>query len=638
MTRHVARLEAFLPVDIAMLTPRRAPVRPRVFTPESGEALPLEEEILPLLRPRARGAIEIVGPPGSGKTTALRHLDAVLPQEPPILLLDEPTYPDVDREEGYNQLVIYTAAAPHLRVRRARYRLAPWTDDELIEYLLATHRERCASVLTRVRNTECGLFRGIPELWKIVLEELAADPVLPDGRAALHGYLERHMPDTDVVERARSACLTVLAAGLEEEPRPIERLREAGFVKELVRVLRHPEVQFLLAAERVTADLRGDADCDYLARRLPRELIQAAASHFAGDGRSLERLHGLLAGPTWSHAMAASLLHAADPDWVPDADCLPLLAGAYLRNATWAGAQLGRARLWEADLSQADLCGACLDGANLSRAVLRHARLSSAALNALRSSGADLTGANLNAVCGRRACFDGAILKGASLEDASLIVSLFREADLTGAIFVGADLANANFTSAQVRGADFSGANLRGAELNGLGLQQTRLAGACLAEANLGGCDLEGVHLPGADLQNALLNGALLTGAELAGADLTGACLRETGLGDINLEGADLRLADLRGATFHMGSSRCGLLVTPIASEGTRTGFYTDESEEQHFKSPEEIRKANLCGANLRGARVEDVDFYLVDLRGATYDAEQGRHFRSCRAILEARG
>ena len=77
------------------------------------------------------------------------------------------------------------------------------------------------------------------------------------------------------------------------------------------------------------------------------------------------------------------------------------------------------------------------------------------------------------------------------------------------------------------------------------------------------------------------------------------------------------------------------LLFTPIASEGTRTGFYTDEYTEHHFQAPENVRKANLRFADLREARVEDVDFYLVDLRGALYDERQEAHFRRCRAILD---
>jgi uncharacterized protein YjbI with pentapeptide repeats len=72
-------------------------------------------------------------------------------------------------------------------------------------------------------------------------------------------------------------------------------------------------------------------------------------------------------------------------------------------------------------------------------------------------------------------------------------------------------------------------------------------------------------------------------------------------------------------------------------AHGTRTGFYTDGYNEQDFKSPEEIRKANLCGADLRGAHIAGVDFYLVDVRDARYDQEQESHLRQCGAILKAR-
>jgi hypothetical protein len=105
----------------------------------------------------------------------------------------------------------------------------------------------------------------------------------------------------------------------------------------------------------------------------------------------------------------------------------------------------------------------------------------------------------------------------------------------------------------------------------------------------------------------------------------------------VSWPGANLRGADLRGASFHLGSTRSGLVGSPIACEGSRTGFYTDDYDEQTYKPPEEIRKANLCGADLRGANLDGVDFYLVDLRGAVYDPEQEVHLRRCGAILEAR-
>lgn len=102
----------------------------------------------------------------------------------------------------------------------------------------------------------------------------------------------------------------------------------------------------------------------------------------------------------------------------------------------------------------------------------------------------------------------------------------------------------------------------------------------------------------------------------------------------IDWEGADLRNADFSNCAFHLGSSRSGLVGSPIACEGSRTGFYTDDYLEQDFKSPEEIRKANLRGADLRGAIVDRADFYLVDLRGARYTPAQADHFRRCGAIL----
>jgi uncharacterized protein YjbI with pentapeptide repeats len=116
-----------------------------------------------------------------------------------------------------------------------------------------------------------------------------------------------------------------------------------------------------------------------------------------------------------------------------------------------------------------------------------------------------------------------------------------------------------------------------------------------------------------------------------------GHTLRGAKLADIEWDSADLRKADLRGATFHMGSSRSGLVGSPIASKGSRTGFYTDELNEQDFKSPEEIRKANIRGADLRGAKIDGVDFYLVDLRDARFDSRQAEQFRRTGAILVTR-
>jgi uncharacterized protein YjbI with pentapeptide repeats len=149
--------------------------------------------------------------------------------------------------------------------------------------------------------------------------------------------------------------------------------------------------------------------------------------------------------------------------------------------------------------------------------------------------------------------------------------------------------------------------------------------------------DFEGAAAEGVSFHHANLDDALLSGSWFRLADFRGALLTNTGLGQIDWEGADLRGADFTGASFHYGSSRSGLVNSYIAGEGSKTGFYTDEYLEQDFKAPEEIRKANLCGSDLRGAKVEGADWYLVDLRGALYTPDQAAHFARCGAILHAR-
>ena len=84
-------------------------------------------------------------------------------------------------------------------------------------------------------------------------------------------------------------------------------ISSSGFPAELKRVLRHSVVQFLLAAERVVHDLKTDADCDFLARQLPRELVETTAHILKNDDRGRDHLLRLLKGPEWSHPMAASL-------------------------------------------------------------------------------------------------------------------------------------------------------------------------------------------------------------------------------------------------------------------------------------------------------------------------------------------
>ncbi len=437
------------------------------------------------------------------------------------------------------------------------------------------------------------------------------------------------------MQRTRSACLSALLTTGGEGPGPLERLVQHGFPPDLSRALCHRTVQEMLAADKIVEDLHGEDPCDHLALRLPPRLVQAVGGALVGRRDCLQRLGEMLAGPPWRHAMAASILHAAGERWVPAPGSLPTLSGAYLPGVEWPSVVLAHCQLADIDLTGADLRHAesvrcyCPSGDTATW------RMFGALLDDLHAAEADFVGAELQRAYARRSHFDSASLAAAILDKAVLVGASFCGADLSGARLLRADLERVDFTDANIAGANFADADLEAAQLSGLRLREATWTGATFGAAQLAGCDLEGLVLPGACFEDANLEGALLTGCAMPGANFDYAVLRNAGLADVDWEGASLREADLRGASFHMGSSRSGLVGSPIACEGSRTGFYTDDYEEQSYKTPEEVRKANLCGADLRGARIEEVDFYLVDLRGAVYDPEQEEVFRRSGAILK---
>ena len=618
-----------------MIQPARAPVRPRFIAPETGETLLLEDELAALLAAGKRGVICIVGAAGSGKTTALEHLAALFGDRHDLALLDVPHVADALRL-AVERLVICTSESPASNTAAINLQIARWGTDDLVEYLLAVHKEQCASVMARLRPDGRLWLAGIPELWRVVLDRMAADPAIPDAETAIAAFLDAQLQQAGrgPLNRSIEFCLQTVCR---QRDLTIRDLANAGVPREVVRLLSQPPAQFLLVARQLAEDLRRMEPCDYLKARLPREVIQRAAPLVAAGPEAISYLDQKLVRTRGKQAMAASLLYAAVPGWQPRRRWRNAFDGAHFAGAVWPGINLTRARLRHVDFSGANLRKAALDGCIADSACFSSAVLAGASLRKAQGRRATFTNADLTSVRADQADFDGADFSGAKLDGAQLQHVSICGADLTGATLRGANLSGATLGGALLAGADFSDADLSEAWLANLSLSRANFLGACFRVAWMEGCNLEEMRLDGALMEGAHLLGAYLTGAMLRGSILKGACLRETGLAEIDLEGADLRDADLRGATFHMGSSRSGLVFSPYASEGSRTGFYTDDFSDQDFKSPEEIRKANLCGADLRGARIDDVDFYLVDLRGARYDRAQEQHLRRCGAILTSR-
>ncbi len=627
----------------------RASVKPHVISPATGETLALEDAVASWIERDARGIILVSGDPGFGRTTAINHLAAVLPKKPHIRFADhaDELSREIDQESIRNLLLIASSddangekrSGPHLL---AEYSLAGWTFDDVIEYLLDRWPDRCASVVARLkaadeeRAGESDSLEGCPTVWRVALDRMAQDESVTSAVDAVQDEVAELAGSPECLSVLQDFCLTVAAK--RHRPRSLPDTRKTEeFRREILRLTAARGIMLRLAATGVIASLKGPTESRELYPPLPAPLVKEVGLRV--DVFVVCRLKSILDDELSSefHASAAGILLAADPLWRPDGDASKLmLSHAILKGAEWEGVGLSGAILSSASLVNAKLAASDLTQAKADYGDFRSADLREANLAKLDGVQANFSGADLSGATGLNAYFTFARFQRARLDNAQFDRAMFRGADLRHASVQGACFVDADLKHALVESADLRHANLDKARLDYTALGKANVQGASFHRAWLQQCDLESFDPgPRADFRKACLFGSHLTGAQLPNARMANADLRATGLADINLAGADLREVLFDGATFHMGSSRSGLVDSPLASEGTRTGFYTDEYEEQHYRAPEEVRKANLCGADLRGAKVKTVDFYLVDLRGAVYDEVQRAHFARCGAILD---
>jgi uncharacterized protein YjbI with pentapeptide repeats len=616
--------------------PETAVVRPRAVSPDTGDVLPLDELVSNWIDRHDRGVIQIAGGPGSGKSTAVRHLADVLLPIPKLRFFDPCDRIEAESFGRFGFAVATTDADSEWEPELpwCRLSLAAWSEDDWIEYLLAKHPRECGSVMQRLRaDADLSSLGGNPELWSLVLDRMADDESVVSAQAVLGDEIVRRFATPDARRLVGSLCFEFLAQNLQSAEQLGAQLIEIGYRSDVIRLLRFRAVQLSLAASMLSAALTKRKPNEYLARRWPADLVISVASTLENrQVKSLERNARRPSGDC--AATAVSLLVARNRRWRPSVP-VRRLGGARLHSVDWSGINLNRADITTADFSEAHLSQANLNGSTARSANFHLADLEGATFSDADASGANLRDARLVGLVATQTSFRRADAEGADFRSANLCRANFYEANLMNTLFCEANLSGAELFGTEVEGADFTAAILDGATMQRLPLRECVLDAARFRNAIMSGCDLEFVQLTHADFSGADLTLAYLTGSQLPGASFRGATLCQAGLADIDWEGADLRDADLRNCAFHLGSSRSGLVESPLASEGTRTGFYTDEFLEQSFKSPETVRKASLRGADLRGAKIDGVDFYLVDLRDAVYTEDQRRHFKSCRAILE---
>ncbi len=592
----------------------RLPVAPRVRAGMDGEVLPLVYQVERLMGLGRRQVVNVVGGRRSGKSMALTHLREVFGEG---MVVRDDVLP-TERVEGEGFVVIaseqrHTDATVVLELER-------WGEDDVIEYLLAVHRERCGSVMKRWRVSWVERLEGVPGFVVPVLEEFVRDEELGDVDEALRRYVRRQVGNEEEYVGCTAQCLGSIL--------------DIHTLNTTVKI-GHPYVATLLAGEWLASELMA-RHFRWLTNALPFRLVEKTGELL----RKQEGACGILAealGEAEMQPVVVGLLLATDPKWRPEGIVLENLRGARLCGAQWAGVNLSGVMCEGADLRGADLSNAQMAGANLRKAVCAGARFVGAQLAGMDGYGGKFSECDFSHATLEEAVFIEADLSRARLDRANLFDAHFGDAVLNHASLEEARLREAVLWSTKMEEASFRNADLYGVSVLNVRMRDADFRGAGFCNAKIRYCDLEGLVLRKMDFRGADFTGSYLTGSNLSGSDLGGAILRHTGLAEIQWEDVDLRGVDFTKASFHMGSSRSGMVGSVIASEGTRTGFYTDDYCDQDFKAPEEIRKANLCGCDLRCATVETTDFYLVDLRGARFSAEQGRHFAGCGAIVRGR-
>ena len=118
-----------------MITPERAPVRPRVKRKGAEASFLLEEEIAELAAAGKTGIVVLCGSSGAGKTTAIRHLAAALEPTLAVQLLD-PSADACGEDAAWalaNHALVVTTAPLRTRCSDFELELLPWTQDEWID-------------------------------------------------------------------------------------------------------------------------------------------------------------------------------------------------------------------------------------------------------------------------------------------------------------------------------------------------------------------------------------------------------------------------------------------------------------------------------------------------------------------------
>jgi len=595
-------------------------VAPRITVFQGAERLPATDVIESLL---CSNQMQIVALGGVDSSHAIAFLKDFYRNEPRIHVASSIHWNEVDA----NCRLLIRIDKPHLA--KHFLSIAPWDRDDVIQYLLETQPDQCNSILNRIAPEHFAWVRGGFSIWKCIIGEMIESPHEKDFLRILKSILGSRLP------------AIVPSFGYESMNWFADQLMVAGSWEKLKLLSDDPVYSMLLDIAPLRLRIEADRVVDLVERcnkkilltQHPSQRIIEVSKRLRGNKLAIDFLKSCVFERYAS--TAASILTQLDCTWKPKSVSDLPLQNAYLDGADWVGVCLEEAKLGSARLSSV-----CLDNSILTGSVLHFAKC----------NGSSFAGAKMRGVKAHRASFVDANFSRADLQatywrDCGFYDADFSETRLDGSSFLHCDLRDADFRASIANATDFRGckmlgvsflnAQLVGAKFSNLDLRETSWFLSLLSKANLKGAILESLTMNHCSLDDADLSQAYLSNSCMRESNLAGCNLSDSRLGSIDWEHCNLQGADLRGVTFHYGSTRCGIVDSPYPSHGTRTGFYTDDQEDLYFKSPELVRKASLFGCDLRGAKLDGVDLYLVDLREANLDPVQRQAAATAGAILE---
>ncbi len=603
-------------------------VQPRATSPISQQPFPLVDLILDQQDSEVR-KIRIVG---RGLRTALAYLKHELQDHANIQILSEDE--TVESIEPDNLVVFATQGKAKGRTDLV-FKLLRWGQDEVIEYLIAKAPERCKSVMSRLTAADdIWLGNGSPRVLSTVLDQMIESDEIQSVEQGIRAHFDQLAMTSKQRGKLSSVCIEHLFSP--NAAIALHNLSPRLIDADTVKFFSNDTVRYVLGADRVIQDLRKEKKPKPMKVIWSETFTELMAEKIKNDLPVNDYLNSLTHDKTARYASnAASLLVASDKTWRPSGKEGQCFESAKLSRVNWSEASLKASSLARADFSDSVLRKVQLQNALLVNADFFRSDLSGANLSHCLAPDAEFIDAIMRAISAEKASFNSCELQGAVLECSNLSDANFSDANLSFANLSNCNLSKANFLKAKLDHVNFSNSKLSEAKLRWVDLRTVNLDSVELSGASLNRCNLEGQSLERVGMKSASFARAILTGTRFRNCNMQNCRLTTARMANIDWEDCDLRRADFSYCQFLMGSTRAGTVDSPYPSHGTRTGYYTDDHDDHYFKTPEETRKANLCGCNLLGAEIYKADFYLVDLRGAKYDDDQREHFEKCKAILD---